>query len=95
MGAPVSACVEAVGGQGGGRARPRADGCGRLSVADLRDRIVRLPELQFLPHKSLHLLPVGVRVPSQTLVLTNKVFIQPGGAGALNETACVSAFLMI
>lgn len=70
--APVRARVEAVGGQRRGRTGPRADGSGWLWVADLWDHIIRLPALQFLPHQPLHLLPVGVGVPPQTLVLTDK-----------------------
>lgn len=67
--APVGAGVQAVGRQGGGRARAGANGSGRLRVADLRDHVVGLPALHLLPHEPLHLLPVDVCVPAQTLVL--------------------------
>lgn len=69
--APVCARVKAVGGQRRGRTRAGADVSWQLRVADLRGHIVRLPALQFLPHQPLHLLPVGVRVPPQSLILTD------------------------
>lgn len=72
MAAPICARVEAVGGQGRGWTGPGADGSGWLWVADLWDHIIGLPALQFLPHQPLHLLPVGVGVSSQTLILTDK-----------------------
>lgn len=71
MATPVCACVKAIDGHGRGRTRPGADRSGWLRVADLWDHIIRLPALQFLPHQPLHLLPVGVCVPTQTLILTD------------------------
>ena len=103
MAAPVCACVEAVGGHGRGWTGPGADRSGRLWVADLRDHIVGLPALQFLPHQPLHLLPVGVCVPSQTLILTDnnrltcKVCLQarknPGYSGHLTTCTVVNWLL--
>lgn len=68
MAAPICAHLEAVGGQGRGRTRPGANRSGRLWVADLWDHIIRLPALQFLPHKPVHLICVA----SETLILTDR-----------------------
>lgn len=72
MAASICAAVEAVGGQRGGGAGPGADGRGQLGVADLRDHVVGLPAFQFLPHQPLHLLPVGLGVPSLTFILNHR-----------------------
>lgn len=68
----MAACdrVEVVGGHGWRRTGPGPNRSGGLWVANLWAHIVRLPSLQFLPYQPLHLLPVGVCVTSQTLVLT-------------------------
>lgn len=72
MSAPICACVTAVSGQWRGGTGPGSDRRGWWWVADLWDHIIRLPALQLLPNQPLHLLSVGVCVPSQPLILTHR-----------------------
>lgn len=65
----VWAGFKALCGKWGGRTRAGPGDSGHLRVTDLRTHIIRLPALQLLSNKPLHLFPVGVWFPSQTLIL--------------------------